>query len=123
MSETLQPSYTYHGQVISVTDGDTIKVRLDLGFSIDHRVTIRLADVFAAERGQPNASDHTAKLRALLPVGSWVILKTQRLRGAEKQTFGRYVADVWVGGFHVNQKMRDFIGEPQGSGATKRNGA
>lgn len=116
MSEAPQPSYTYQGEVLSITDGDTLKLRIDVGFSLDYRMAVRLADVFAAERREPNGPAHTAMLRGLLPTGTRVMVRTCRVRGAEVQTFGRYVADVWCDGIHINAEMRRMIGEPQGAG-------
>lgn len=116
MSEAPQPSYTYQGQVLSITDGDTLKLRIDVGFSLDYRMAVRLADVFAAERREPAGPAHTAMLRGLLPTGSRVVVRTHRVRGAEVQTFGRYVADVWCDGVHINAEMCRMIGEPQGAG-------
>ncbi len=116
MIEPPQAAYTYNAEVTGVTDGDTLKVRVDLGFQIEHRIAVRLADVFAAERNEPAGGLHTAQLRAMLPVGTKVTLVTRRLRGAEVSTFGRYVADVWCDGQHINEEMRRQIGAPQGAG-------
>jgi endonuclease YncB( thermonuclease family) len=111
------PSYTYAAEVLSVTDGDTLKLRVDVGFEADRRLAVRLAGVFAAERHEELGSLHTGHLRSLLPVGSKVVVVTQRNRGSDVTTFGRYVADVWCDGQHVNEEMRRLIGEPQGAGA------
>lgn len=111
-----KPEYTYLAELLSITDGDTIKVRVDLGFSTHVEIAIRLANVFAAERGAENGQMHTAKLRSLLPTGSKIILKTYRTKGAERVTFGRYVADVYCDGVFVNDEMRKAIGVPQGKG-------
>lgn len=111
-----EPSYTYEAEVVSVTDGDTLKLLVDLGFSTQHRIAVRLADVFAAERREAAGPAHTAGLKRMLPIGTRVVVRTQRLRGAEVQTFGRYVADVWCSCVHVNAEMRRMIGEPQGAG-------
>lgn len=112
------PSYAYEAEVISVTDGDTIKVRVDLGFSVIMKLSIRLANVFAAERNEPNGYKHTSILRSLIPVGSKIILVSKRLHGKERQTFGRYVADIWADGEHINAKAQSLYGAPQGSGAS-----
>lgn len=36
-------------KIIDIIDGDTLKVELDLGFNIFHRVTLRLVDINAPE--------------------------------------------------------------------------
>lgn len=112
------PSFTYEAEVLSVTDGDTIKVRVDLGFSAFVKIAVRLANVWAAERSEPNGPAHTAVLRSLLPTGSRVTLVSHRLRGAERQTFGRYVADVYdADGTHINAQAQALYGQAQGIGA------
>lgn len=114
------PSYVYEAEILSVTDGDSVKVRVDLGFSTLVKISVRLANVFAAERHEPNGPAHTAILRSLLPTGSRVTLVSHRLRGAERQTFGRYVADIWLDGDHINVIAQARYGEAQGSGAVPK---
>ena len=82
------------------------------------KLSIRLANVFAAERHEPDGYKHTSILRSLIPVGSKVILISHRLRGVERQTFGRYVADIWADGEHINEKAQSLYGARQGSGAS-----
>lgn len=111
------PSYTYEAELLSVTDGDTVKVRVDLGFSAFVKIAVRLANVFAAERSQPDGPAHTAILRAMLPTGARVVLVSHRLRGTERQTFGRYVADLYLDGEHINAEAQKRYGQAQGTGA------
>jgi endonuclease YncB( thermonuclease family) len=112
------PSYTYEAELLTVTDGDTVKVRVDLGFSVLTKISVRLANVFAAERHEPNGPAHTAILRSLLPTGSKVVLVSHRTRGAERVTFGRYVADLYdLDGEHINAKAQELYGQAQGLGA------
>lgn len=113
----MTPAYTYNATVLSVTDGDTVKLRVDLGFSVHIDVSIRLADVFAAERGQENGLNHTNLLKFFLPPYQDVVLVSKRIRGKDVTTFGRYVGDIYnLDGLHINEEMRKAIGEPQGKG-------
>jgi endonuclease YncB( thermonuclease family) len=112
----MTPTYIYQAEVLSVVDGDTVKLRVDLGLETDRRITVRLADVWAAERHETLGALHTAILRGLLPTGSRVVVQTTRKRGVEATTFGRYVADVWADGEWVNETMRREIGVPRGKG-------
>ena len=110
-------AYTYNATVLSVTDGDTVKLRVDLGFFVHVDVSIRLADVFAAERGEFNSKIHTDALKEMLHVGTQVVLASKRMRGKDVTTFGRYVGDIYnLDGLHINEQMRKAIGEPQGKG-------
>lgn len=45
--------YTYQGALLSIHDGDTITMRLDLGHRIWHDVTVRLAGLDAPELRTP----------------------------------------------------------------------
>lgn len=110
-------AYIYNATVLSVIDGDTVKLRADLGFSVHTEISIRLADVFAAERGEFNGKLHTDVLKEMLQVGTQVVLVSKRIKGKDVTTFGRYVGDIYnLDGLHINEEMRKAIGEPQGKG-------
>lgn len=88
--------YHYKATVVSVYDGDTITVDIDLGFSATLRMAVRLARINAPEvRGEQRAAGLTAAeaLRQLLPAGQEVFLRTYK-DGREK--YGRYLADVLI---------------------------
>ena len=46
---TVETDYLYHAEVINVVDGDTVDVRIDLGFEMYIIERIRLMDVDTAE--------------------------------------------------------------------------
>lgn len=86
--------YHYRATVVSVYDGDTITVDIDLGFNATLRMNVRLARINAPEvRGPQKSEGLTAAeaLRQLLPAGQQVFLRTYK-DGREK--YGRYLADV-----------------------------
>ena len=80
MTKPLTP-YDYTATVEKVVDADTIVALIDLGFSILHRVNVRLWGCNAAEHGTPGGDAATAHLRTLLPVGTRVGLRS---KGADK---------------------------------------
>ena len=81
-------------QVISVGDGDTIRVSEG-----SRRITVRLACIDAPETSQrPWGARSTALLKQLLPVGSEVSLKVQTT-----DRFGRTVAELLNHRGNVNQ--------------------
>ena len=83
-------------QVISVGDGDTIRVSEG-----SRRITVRLACIDAPETSQrPWGARSTALLKQLLPVGSEVSLKVQTT-----DRFGRTVAELLNHRGNVNQLM------------------
>ena len=80
MTTPLTP-YDYTATIESVTDGDTCVALIDLGFSILHRVNVRLFGCNAAEHATPGGDAATAHLRTLLPAGTRVGLRS---RGVDK---------------------------------------
>lgn len=49
MSDAIRPWFNYVIRSYKVTDGDTVKVVLDLGFHLDYRVRLRIAGVDTPE--------------------------------------------------------------------------
>ena len=88
--------HEYSATVISVYDGDTITVCVDLGFHISQTMSVRLARINCPEvRGSSSVAGLEARdyLRSILPVGTRVTLVTHK-DGREK--YGRYLADVYL---------------------------
>ena len=83
--------------VISVGDGDTIRVRSRAG----EIITVRLACIDAPEMAQaPYGENARQKLQGLVPVGSSVILNP-----VDKDRYGRVVAEVFAQSFNMNLSM------------------
>src|SRR5210317_2370244 len=97
--------YEYRVKIVKVIDGDTVDVDIDLGFGIvlsDERVRMmgidtpesRTRDKVEKKFGLASK----AKLKALLPIGSMQVLKTEIDRSGEdkKGKFGRILGDFIV---------------------------
>jgi micrococcal nuclease len=83
-------------ELVSVGDGDTIRVRDAAG----QLVTVRLACIDAPETAQgPPGAEATAALRQLLAVGPL------ELRPQTVDRYGRTVAEVFAAGRNVNLEM------------------
>lgn len=76
MAKTL---YTYNAVVLSVYDGDTFDVSLDLGFHLYWHCRVRLAGCNAREHSDPGGPEARAHLLSLVPVGSQVVLTSVKL--------------------------------------------
>jgi micrococcal nuclease len=100
--------YEYKATVVSVYDGDTITVDIDMGFHITMRQSVRLAEINAPEvRGIDKILGQRSRdrLRELLPIGSVVTLHTFK-DGKEK--YGRYLATVISSdAVNINARMVD----------------
>lgn len=110
------PNFVYLATIVKVVDGDTVDVMVDLGFSVHTKQRIRLANVFAEERGKGDGSGtaQTENLLKLVPVGSSVTIATSK---DATDKYGRYVGTLWTTNrVNVNVAQQEFIGSPQGKG-------
>jgi micrococcal nuclease len=105
--------YEYAATVIGVVDGDSVRLDVDLGFSIRQRMALRLWGIDAPEIvGETRAAGEAARdfLRGLLPVGAKVRITTFKDKGDK---YGRLLANVWLSAVpapddaSVNRRMLD----------------
>ncbi len=104
--------FTYVAELERVVDGDTIHVKLDLGFGIKHREILRLAKINAAEAETKEGKRATVALKKILKDVSFLVVKT-----SQTDIYGRYIADVFFGkgspekvaaeGEYLNQLLLD----------------
>ncbi len=102
---TIKPYYTYRALVVSVYDGDTCTVDIDLGMGVWVRgEKIRLYRINTPEvRGDQREDGLISRdrLRELID-GKSIILETIR---DKKGKYGRYLGEIWLeteGGDPVN---------------------
>jgi len=100
--------YEYRGFVERVVDGDTVILRLDLGFRCwVQDVRVRLLEVFAPELRTGGGEAAKAKLEELLPVGASVLLHSHAL-----DRYGRSLGYIFIrdnDNDNVNHVMRDWL--------------
>lgn len=76
--------------VLRVVDGDTLDLRLDLGFYLSTALRFRLLGVDTPERGEPGWAEAGDYVRA------WVLLHPDlRVMTHKADSFGRWLADVY----------------------------
>ncbi len=101
--------YKYKAVVVKVYDGDTIKVDIDLGFSLTfERVTLRLNRINAPElRGSERSEGLKSRdrLRELV-LNKEIIIKTIK---DKKGKYGRYIAEVID--INTNKNINDQLVE------------
>ena len=100
----IEPIYVYRAQVEQVYDGDTFKAQVSLGFGVSRFETFRMYGINAPEiRGatKAKATQSRDRLRELI-LNKDVVIVSYRDR---QEKFGRYLADVYVGGVMVNALM------------------
>lgn len=86
--------YDYQAQVISVHDGDTLKLRVDLGFSIRDDMTVRLLGLNAPELAtvEGKAAQAFADGWIKAHASPYVGVRTQKDR---QEKYGRYLATIY----------------------------
>jgi endonuclease YncB( thermonuclease family) len=87
------PAYTYAGKVLSVHDGDTCTVVVDLGFSVQYVTAVRLLGCNAIELAEPGGKEARDNLAGL------VLDQAVYLHTVKPDKFGgRYDAQVTLPG-------------------------
>lgn len=88
--------WTVPGMVLDVHDGDTIRVRVDLGWRVQLDTLVRIDGINAPELSTAAGKQSRDHLATLLPVGVSVTLVSKVMLGS-REKYGRVLADVLVG--------------------------
>lgn len=99
--------YEYRAKLIKIIDGDTIDVKIDLGFGISLKKRVRLFGINAPETRSKDLDEKKAglaskrRLEAVLEAsGGKFILKS---KGVGK--FGRCLGEILVDNVNINQLL------------------
>lgn len=85
--------FWYQAIVLSVHDGDTMTLNIDMGRRIYTNDSIRLYRINAPELSQAGGKEAREYLRTLCPIGSKVRVRT--FKNAEDK-YGRWLGDVYI---------------------------
>lgn len=89
--------FKYTALITRVVDGDTFDAEIDLGFSITHRIRIRLAEVDTPETYRPKTLMEKAHgLEATSFVAGLIEGKVVVIETEKKGKYGRYLAVIYV---------------------------
>lgn len=86
--------YDYQAQVLNVHDGDTLRLRTDLGFYVRFDQTVRLAGLNAPELSTPEgkAAQAFADGWVQAHASPYVGVRTQK---DKQEKYGRYLATIY----------------------------
>ena len=101
----MKKEYKYDATVLSVYDGDTITVEIDLGFHVKIIQPLRLFDINAPEVtgiDKPKGICSRDWLRCKLPIGTKIIIET--IKDAQEK-YGRYLANIYLGDEFINESL------------------
>lgn len=91
--------FTYKAVVLNVVDGDTIDVRVDLGFRIFTTQRIRLSRIDTPERDQNGFAEARDFLIDLIE-GKTITLRTHNV-----SKWGHFLGDVILDGQDINRLL------------------
>ncbi len=94
--------WTYKATIDRVVDGDTVDAVIDLGFSISHKVRLRLARVDAPEMITIEGKRVKSLLENVLRKGQQCQVVT-----GKGDRYGRWIAEVTVGTVNVSDWLLD----------------
>ncbi len=104
--------YEYRAHVLRVVDGDTVDLRVDLGFDIRIDMKVRLSSINAPEMSTPEgrvARDHLIQMMQTEPnagTATYFQPLTIRTDKDRREKYGRYLATLILhDGTNVNEQM------------------
>tara|TARA_B100001939_G_scaffold181027_1_gene156001 strand:+ start:1098 stop:1436 length:339 start_codon:yes stop_codon:yes gene_type:complete len=97
--------YYYKTEVLRVVDGDTVDVRIDLGFNVWHKCRVRLVGINAPESRTRNLEEKARGLAAK----QWLIdrleYKEVEMQSHGTGKYGRVLGELYVEGVNINKLM------------------
>lgn len=85
--------YQYRATLVRVIDGDTVKLNVDLGFSIFTQQSCRLAGINTRELSEPGGPQAAEHLAALLAVPGELTVRSVK----PDKFAGRFDGEIWIG--------------------------
>ncbi len=107
-------TYVYKAYVEKVVDGDTLLLRIDLGFQVLKEQRVRLANIDTPALDEPKGLQATEYVQQQLAKTSFVMIKTNKI-----DIYGRYVghifyslqnlkkSEIFTEGRYLNQELLD----------------
>lgn len=89
--------YIYLAEILNVVDGDTIDIRVDLGFRIYQQMRVRLDGIDAEEKNSTNPYERASAMKAKARVQELLSTRQKYLIETFKvDKYGRYLAKVFL---------------------------
>ena len=101
--------YYYKIELLRVVDGDTVDVRIDLGFNVWHKCRVRLVGINAPES---RTRDKEEKKRGLA-AKQWLIDTLEsaqedlEMKSYGSGKYGRVLGEIYINDVNINQLMVD----------------
>lgn len=92
--------YNYKATVLKVIDGDTVKLKIDLGYCIEWISNCRLAGINAPEISTEEGVKAKAYLSSILLSNTELLINSRKL-----DKYGRPVVELYFNGISINKKL------------------
>tara|TARA_B100000927_G_scaffold244396_1_gene206699 strand:+ start:1117 stop:1455 length:339 start_codon:yes stop_codon:yes gene_type:complete len=97
--------FYYNVEILRIVDGDTVDVRVDLGFNVWHKCRVRLVGINAPESRTRDLEEKSRGLAAK----QWLIDKLE-FKEVEMQShgvgkYGRVLGELYVNKVNINKLM------------------
>ncbi len=96
--------YTYEAIVEKIIDGDTFKVRIDLGFDTWKDETLRLRGIDCPEIDTPEGQAAKTFVQSYIKQADRILVQSSR-----DDKYGRYLADVFVPPLEANIYLNNLL--------------
>jgi micrococcal nuclease len=96
--------YSYLASVVRWVDGDTVDLRVDLGFRNFMETRFRLYGIDTPERGQENHDKATEFCKSHAPEGSTVFIRVYKA----SDKYGRWLVDIYTDDHNLNNRLVEF---------------
>ena len=90
--------YWYKGKVLKVVDGDTVDLMIDLGFSIHHKIRVRLYGVNTPESKTKDLAEKELGLKAKAFTEDWLTRHQEvwiQTVVDKNEKYGRVLAEIY----------------------------
>ncbi len=94
--------FTFKAIIERVVDGDTLRVKIDLGFDLWTRQYLRLRGLDCPELDTPEGRRAKTFMENEVKDAPYIMITSTR-----SDKYDRYLADLWVGDTFINQKLLD----------------
>lgn len=94
--------YWYQAEVLSIHDGDTMTLKIDMGRRIYVIDSIRLLGINCPELSQPGGKEARDCVRALCPAAAQVRIRTMKNKNDK---YGRWLGIVYLDGLCLNEAI------------------
>lgn len=101
----IKNNYLYNAEVLKIVDGDTIDVKIDLGFAITFNTRVRLEGLDTMETNAKDPAVREMGLKAKKYLTELLTGKTVTLVSYKPDKYGRYLATIYLNGVSINQQL------------------